>query len=55
MKESTMKKTEAVQKTGNVLIRVITLPPLMAALALCILRWQAGFFPATACGQAFSF
>ncbi|MBR2054138.1 MAG: hypothetical protein IKM05_04510 [Clostridia bacterium] len=45
MKESTMKKTEAVQKTGNVLIRVITLPPLMAALALCILRWQAGLFP----------
>lgn len=45
MKESTMKKTEAVQKAGNLMIRVITLPPLMAALSLCILRWQAGLFP----------
>lgn len=33
------------KKAGNVLVRVITLPPLMAAAALVILRGQLGLFP----------
>lgn len=45
MKASNLKKTKAVQKAGNMLIRVITLPPLMAAAALIILRWRLGLFP----------
>lgn len=45
MKANTMKKTETIRKTGNILIRVMTLPPLMAAAALCILRWKQGLFP----------
>lgn len=39
------KKREMFKKTGSLMVRVMTLPPLMAAAALCILRWQAGLFP----------
>lgn len=33
------------RKTGNLLVRLLTLPPLMAAAALCILRERLGLFP----------
>lgn len=39
-------RTEGKMKNaGNWLVRIITLPPLMAAAALCILRQRLGLFP----------
>lgn len=39
------KKSGMVKKTGSLMVRVMTLPPLMAAVALIILRWRLGLFP----------
>lgn len=50
-------QTQTKEKTskGSFLIRILTLPPLMAAFALCIMRVRKGFFPGSSIWAALFF
>lgn len=45
MQKTKLLSEKPMKKWGNMLVRIITLPSLMATFALCILRMQRGLFP----------